>query len=109
MSIQLGSSLAVANNNPGNLRYVGQVGATQGEKGFAKFNTPEAGYEALQNQVSLDASRGLNCGQFVNKYAPPTENDTATYVSQFCNSLGVKPTDNLQGINPDKVAQFIAT
>lgn len=51
------NTLAGKNNNPGNLRYVGQKGATQGAGGFARFATPEAGWQALLNQIDLDKSR----------------------------------------------------
>ena len=40
--------LNIRNNNPGNLRFVGQAGATPGEGGFAKFETPQAGLDALR-------------------------------------------------------------
>ena len=57
--INLGSSLAQKNNNPGNLRFAGQEGASEGAGGFARFETPEAGYKALQRQIELDKVRGM--------------------------------------------------
>jgi hypothetical protein len=92
------NSLAQRNNNPGNLRFVGQAGAVQGEGGFAKFATPDDGFNALNNQISLDASRGLDVSGFLNKYAPSSENDTNNYISLFTKMLGVSPTDKLSDI-----------
>lgn len=108
MAIKMGSRLALANNNPGNLRYVGQPGASQGEGGFARFESPEAGYEALKKQIELDASRGHTVSSFVNKYAPPVENDTNTYVKQATSTLGVSPDTPVNNVDRDKLAKFIA-
>ena len=69
--------LAALNNNPGNLRFAHQTGALQGVGGFARFETPEAGYRAMADQVRLDAGRGYTLEQYITKYAPPSENDTA--------------------------------
>lgn len=107
-NIQLGSRLARVNNNPGNLRYVGQVGASQGEGGFARFPTPEAGYQALINQIQLDASRGLTLEKFINKYAPPVENDTSLYLRQMISATGASPTTPLKSINLDTLARAMA-
>ena len=107
-SIQLGSRLARVNNNPGNLRYVGQAGASQGEGGFARFPTPEAGYQALISQIQLDASRGLTLEEFINKYAPPIENDTSLYLRQMVSAVGASPTTPLKNINLDTLARAMA-
>ena len=107
-SIKLGSPLAIANNNPGNLRYVGQAGATEGKSGFAKFATPEAGVKALQNQIALDASRGLTVEQFINKYAPPSENDTQLYINQFTKALGTDKKVKIAQLDLNQITQFMA-
>jgi len=91
-------SLAQRNNNPGNLIFVHQSGAVLGEGGFAKFSSPEAGFQALENQISLDASRGLDVTSFINKYAPPSENNTSNYISMFTSMLGVSATDKLSSL-----------
>ena len=85
--------LSVRNNNPGNLRYVGQEGATPGEGGFARFETPEAGMEAMRRQIELDTQkRGMNLTQFINKYAPPSENKTQGYIDFVVQKTGLDPT-----------------
>lgn len=102
------SNLAYVNNNPGNLRFAGQTGASQGQGGFAKFDSPEAGVKALNNQVALDASRGHTLASFINKYAPPTENNTSQYLSQAIANLGVTKDTPLSKIPTDKLVKFIA-
>jgi hypothetical protein len=100
--------LAAQNNNPGNLRYARQSGAIPGAGGFAQFSTPEAGYQALVDQVQLDASRGATLSQYITKYAPPSENDTATYIRQASHTLGVDANTPLASIDANEVAQFQA-
>lgn len=102
------SNLAYVNNNPGNLRFAGQTGATQGQGGFAKFSSPEEGVKALNNQIALDASRGHTLASFINKFAPPTENNTAQYISQAIANLGVTKDTPLSKIPTDKLVKFIA-
>lgn len=108
LSIPKTSRLSYVNNNPGNLRFANQPGATKGEGGFAKFKTPEAGLRALENQVALDASRGLTVAQFINKYAPPSENDTDGYVAFIKRETGVDPQLPLSRANKKKIINAIA-
>ncbi|MGB2330882.1 MAG: hypothetical protein ACPH3H_09260, partial [Pseudomonadales bacterium] len=74
--------LSVVNNNPGNLRLAGQPGAIEGEGGFAAFASPGQGLRALTRQVVLDTqTRDMSLEDFLNKYAPPSENETNKYIS----------------------------
>lgn len=107
-SIQIPNSLAAVNNNPGNLRFAHQTGAAPGVGGFAQFDTPEDGFQALLNQVRLDAGRGYTLSQYITKYAPPSENDTALYIQQASQALGVSPNAPLASADLMKVAIFQA-
>jgi hypothetical protein len=106
MSKSLG--LGKKNNNPGNLRYVGQKGAIEGAGGFAKFSTPEAGFMALLNQVSLDAKRGHTIETFINKYAPLNENDTELYIKQLSEAIGADRNTPISQLDSKQIARFIA-
>lgn len=92
-------SLSYRLNNPGNLVYAGQPGATPvtvGTYTFASFPSYDAGYQALLNQISLDASRGLTIQQFATKYAPAAAgNDPTTYAANLAAAVGLSPTDPL--------------
>jgi hypothetical protein len=107
------SRIASVHNNPGNLAYAGQEGAEKGEpkKGggwWAKFDTPQEGWNALQRQIVRDADRGLTVAQFINKYAPPSENDTDNYLNNILEWVGAQPGDKLDDIPVDKLARAMA-
>ena len=86
-------TLAYTNNNPGNLIYVGQAGATPGAGGFAAFPSYDAGYQALLNQIQNYANRGLTIDQMMAIYAPATQagNNPGLYAQTIASSLGVTP------------------
>ena len=55
-----GDSLTQRLHNPGGLKFANQPGATLGEKGFAKFETEEAGIAAQNALLNSKASQGMN-------------------------------------------------
>ncbi len=94
----------VANNNPGNIVYnfqhpeytPGAIGPGAG--GFAKYPSYDAGVADLDRQIQIDASRGLTLDQFVNKYAPSSENDTSIYLSNMMTWLKAGASDKLSSL-----------
>lgn len=95
-------SLSYRLNNPGNLTYAGQSGATPVQvcnpncHQFASFDTYEDGETALQNQLSLDASRGWSIQQTINAWAPASDNNNPTsYAAQVAAASGLSPADPL--------------
>ncbi len=113
IAIPKASRIAFVHNQPGNLKFAGQEGAVQGEPAedgghWAAFESPEQGYQALHAQIRKDAGRGLTLGQFVTKYAPPSSNDTATYIAQATRALGGSPDTPISQINPERLARFMA-
>lgn len=77
-------SLGIRNNNPLNIRYnsrnnwVGQVGEN---KGFCVFSSMAYGFRASYKLITSYISKGYNTiEKIVNRWAPPTENDTETYI-----------------------------
>jgi len=105
--------IARVHNNPGNLKYAEQTGATQGEAAsdgghWAKFETFEEGLEALKGQIQKDAKRGLTVEQFVTKYAPPGSNDTAKYIADAVKALGASAGQKLSELDVEKVVAFVA-
>jgi hypothetical protein len=90
-------TLAQRNNNPGNLRAgAGQVGTDA--NGFAIFPDVQTGWSALYRQISLDSSRGLDLSGFITKYAPPSQNDTGSYLNYLTGQLGVPSTTLLSDL-----------
>jgi len=89
-------SLAYQNNNPGNLVYVGQTGASPGAGGFAQFPSYSAGLQALDDQIQLYAARGMTISQMMNTYAPASAgNNPTAYANQIAGALGVDPSTSL--------------
>ena len=50
-------SLPARYHNPGALRYASQDGATRGEYGYARFETDEDGFRALQQDMAVKVAR----------------------------------------------------
>jgi len=105
-------TLAYQNNNPGNLVYAGQAGATPAPPVvingttyvFAQFPTYQAGYQALLNQISLQASQGQTIQQFAAQYASsPGDNPTA-YAQSIAAAVGLSPTDLLSSADTGSTA-----
>jgi len=98
----------IRNNNPGNLNYVGQAGATReaGPNGrFAVFQTAEDGLMALASQLRLYAQRGINSVRaIISKFAPPSENNTQAYIESVSKRLGVDANSTLN-VNDPRVMQ----
>ncbi len=102
-------SLAYRNNNPGNLIYAGQPGASPGAGGFAAFTSYDAGYQAMVNQISLDASRGTDASgnptttisELLTSWAPPSQNPNlyTSYIPGVASSTGFDPNAPLSSLN----------
>jgi len=92
-------SIAYRNNNPGNLRPAGQPGCTSVSTSsgqFCSFPDYQSGYQALINQINLDASRGLSIADFTSKYAPASDaNDPKSYAASLAKATGLSVSDPL--------------
>jgi hypothetical protein len=101
-------SVSYRNNNPGNLVFVGQPGASQGAGGFASFSTASAGVAALKNQITLDAVRGSDAAgrpinsisDLINSWAPASDpsNDPASYIASVVAQTGYDPNAPLSSL-----------
>jgi hypothetical protein len=76
--------------NPGNLRPAGA------STGFQSFSTPEEGLAALDKNLQSYGKQGVNTvTAVISKWAPPNENDTASYIADVSRRLGVDPKQPL--------------
>lgn len=93
-------SIAYTNNNPGNLIYAGQPGATKGANGFAVFDSYQDGLNALYSQIQSYANRGMTIQDMMNVYAPASVpgNNPTLYASNIANSLGTTPDASLSDV-----------
>ncbi len=91
--IREGGTRAWRNNNEGNLRYGdfakkhGAIG--QDEQGFAVFPSEEVGTKA-KGSLLFDTStyKKLTLQQALNRYAPPSENNTNMYYATVLKAVG---------------------
>lgn len=96
-------SLAVRNNNPGNLR---SWGSNPVVNGYAQFPTVEAGWAALKAQIQKNINRGLNLSEFFGGkpgvyggYAPSADkNDPVNYANFVASRVGIDVSTPLASI-----------
>lgn len=106
------SPRGIRNNNPGNLNFAGQAGATKegGENGrFAVFKSMRDGISALYKQIQLYFSRGVNTIEsVVNKYAPADDNNNVqAYIKQLVGATGKQADEKLSGEDTETVFKLI--
>ncbi len=103
-------SIAYRNNNPGNLKYVGQAGATGADsRGFAVFPTYDAGLDALYHQLDLYAGRGLTIQQTMDIYAPASDgNQPAAYAQTIARALGTSVNTRLSDLSSSPLPDYAA-
>ena len=85
-----GGTWAWRNHNPGNLRpgkiskKYGQIGAVKDQRGklLAVFPTKTDGHKALNALMKTNKYQVLSLDEAIATYAPPGENDTASYQEQ---------------------------
>lgn len=99
-------SIGARNNNPLNLttlpngrQYAGQVGA---EGKFAAFASPEAGRAAAdQTLQAYGTQHGIHTlAGVINRWAPPSENDTQSYINTVSAATGIAPNANINLSDP---------
>jgi len=79
---------------------MGQIESTgKCDKGFAIFPTPDAGWRAAHAQIALDMARELTFREFIDKFAPPVENDTVAYLDFVCQEMAVSPEEKLSSVS----------
>lgn len=86
----------IRNNNPGNIRKGEKwqgLAAEQTDSSFCVFEAPEYGIRALAKiLINYQKKYGLKDVQgIINRFAPPIENDTGSYVYGVCLKLDVRP------------------
>lgn len=112
-----GNERGIRNNNPGNIEFAGQDGATSDGR-FAQFRTPFEGLRALSRQL-LRYYDGKTTGKplhtvsdIVSTWAPPKkdgkiENDTLAYIAHISQMLGVSPDAEINLRDPNVMATMM--
>lgn len=107
-----GGTVAERHNNPGNLVFAGQRGATVGETvaghTFAKFQSTEEGVAALYRQLQLYQKRGIDTlTEIMGVYAPEGANNTGAYINALSKTTGLDPNQQLNFGDPATAAAMI--
>ena len=90
-------------NNFGNVRPVGA------STGFQQPKTPEEGIQILDNNLKAYGDKGINTlAGIINRWAPPSENDTQGLIKAAAQRLSIDPNQPLDLKNP-AVRQAIGT
>lgn len=90
--VREGGSRAWRNNNPGNIEkgtFADENGAIGGDTRFAIFPDEQIGRDAIVALLKSASYRNLTLQQAINRYAPPSENNTTGYVTFVVNTTGV--------------------
>jgi len=100
---------AFRDNNPGNIRagaFADANGAVGTDSGFAIFPSSGAGFQAMNRLLSSSSYQSLTVDQAINRYAPPSENDTATYQATIRTAVGVGGNTRMSALNPEQRGQM---
>lgn len=92
----------IRNNNPGNIALTNPATAWEGQQlpntdgTFVQFTDATYGIRALGKVLNNYYAAGYQTVQdIINRWAPPTENDTGSYVADVAAKLGVNAGDVL--------------
>jgi hypothetical protein len=89
----------IRNNNPMNIRLNPNVhwqgqSEEQTDGSFVQFVSPEMGIRAGVRILRSYARQGINTiSGVLNRYAPPSENDTTAYVDAVCKACNKQATE----------------
>jgi len=88
------------NRNPGNIRHGDKwrgLAPEQLYKAFGTFVAPEYGIRAMAVILNnYQVKNGISTIQgIISRWAPPTENDTESYVKDVAKACGVNPTETI--------------
>lgn len=103
---QPGLSRGLMNNNAGNLiitpadstnPWVGEIPVAQNTDGeFAQFYTLYPGLRAMaENMINLIKDNNYTLSQYLTVYAPPSQNNTAGYITRVSGETGLDPNEPL--------------
>ncbi|MGA4658526.1 structural protein [Proteus terrae] len=101
------------NNNPGNIRHGSKwqgLSAQQTDKDFCQFVSPEYGIRAIYKLLQTYQKKyELNTVEsIIDRYAPPNENNTVSYINRAAKDIGVSVNEPIN-VSSKPVAIALAT
>ena len=105
----------IRNNNPLNIRRMAKdqwkgLRAQQTDASFCQFERLEYGWRAafyLLTRTYYHKYRLFTIRAIISRWAPPNENQTATYIENVCRLTGIAPDEPI-GIPSDQPARWMA-
>lgn len=105
--------LGIRNNNPGNIenngiRWQGLDDTQEGR--FYRFVSPEYGFRAMARIMRTYSTKyGINTiNGIISRWAPPTENDTNSYINHVSSVLGVAPDEYFDVFDDSRLVELLA-
>jgi len=99
-------------NNPFNIRQYDQgfLGESGEDSGFISFEDPMYGVRAADKVLTTyGTKRGINTVRgLINRFAPPSENDTSSYVNYISGQLGIDPDAEVDLSDPEMRARILS-
>ncbi|AXF40831.1 internal virion protein with endolysin domain [Shigella phage SFPH2] len=99
----------IRNNNIGNIRVSKDQweGATGDDGSFVTFDTPDSGVRALAKNLMSYGRQGYDSiEKIINRWAPPSENDTQSYIDSVVAATGIPASQSIDLTNPDVLASL---
>lgn len=99
----------VRNANPGNIRKSKDQweGAIGDDGAFVIFDSPESGVRALAKNLQSYGRQGYDSiEKIINRWAPPSENDTQSYIDSVVAATGIPATQSLDLSDPDTLSSL---
>jgi hypothetical protein len=98
----------IRNNNPGNIEIGDEwQGKTGEDPPFIIFQDITWGLRALATDIVNKINEGYNTiTALITRYAPPSENDTQSYINQVSSTSGIGPNDVL-GLDTDTISSLM--
>lgn len=99
----------VRNANPGNIRKSKDQweGAIGDDGAFVIFDSPESGVRALAKNLQSYGRQGYDSiEKIINRWAPPSENDTQSYIDSVVAATGIPATQSIDLTDPDVLASL---
>jgi hypothetical protein len=106
-------TLAVKNNNPGNITFANQAGASKSGM-FANFDNPMQGWKALYTQVEQDIGRDDTIETFIKGHVEKdytdaySKTDQDAYIKFLMQKLKVPKNTLLSKVNKQELVEAIA-
>jgi hypothetical protein len=104
--------LIIPRNNPGNIRKVASI-TWQGEQpgtavgDFITFDTLVNGYRAMIKDFQTKINRGVDTlAKIITVWAPPSENDTAAYITVVSDNTGINKDAKLLASDVDTLGNI---